>query len=64
MKKVYMTPEWEMQNMMVEQLICLSGNSSTSAEPDEDVLINERPDFGEDIEHILNPLGDFDMFLK
>ena len=50
MKKVYMTPEWEMQNTMVEQLICLSGNSSTAAEPEEDVLINERPDFDDDLD--------------
>ena len=49
MKKVYMKPEWEMQNMEVEQLICFSKNNS-DADPSEDILINERPDLDDDLD--------------
>ena len=49
MKKVYMKPEWEMQNMEVVQLICFSKNSG-KADQDEEILINERPDFDDDLD--------------
>ena len=50
MKKVYMRPEWEMQNMEVEQLICFSKNNNSDADPSEDILINERPDLDDDLD--------------
>ena len=49
MKKVYMKPEWEIQNMEVVQLICFSKNSG-EADPEGDILINERPDFDDDLD--------------
>ena len=58
-----MMPLMEMHNMEAEQLICFSG-SSTPADSGEDILINERPDLDDDLDQILNPLGDFDIFLK